>query len=125
MGHLNFSPTEGPDLQGMQSIIVVATSMLACLGLFACGPQKTDLENYSSVHADSGIRGQDYESMIAQIRALADQHTDLMRVVPYGKSGQGRELIAVEFCRRSSNVKQRPLALISEGIHGNEYTNIV
>ena len=48
-----------------------------------------------------------------------------MQVTNYGKSGAGRDLVAVQFGYAKSDQKERPLALISEGIHGDEYTNIV
>jgi hypothetical protein len=74
-------------------------------------------------HAPSSVAVHDeypgYDTMMAEVRAIATQHPDRVTLVEYGRSVQGRPLVALRIAL-NDGVK-RPEALVAGNIHGNEW----
>jgi hypothetical protein len=60
----------------------------------------------------------DYDEMMAEVASIVDQRPDLVKIVEYGESLQGRPLVFLHISRDHDS--GRPGAMICGNIHGNE-----
>lgn len=101
-----------------------ALAALIALSLSACGKPSEDAA-YSRLHGDSGVEGKPYAEIISDLRSLQGRHAELSETFDYGTSEGGHTLTLMRIMDKTVPVAgRRPAALISEGIHGNEYLNI-
>jgi Zinc carboxypeptidase len=81
------------------------------------------LHIFAAIESDSGIFGPTYKKILASTEAWAAQYPDLVTLVDYGKSIEGRPLRMVIVMRPNSR-PERPAFLMSGSTHGNEYLDI-
>lgn len=60
----------------------------------------------------------DYSEMVAEIYQLEKEHPELVEIVEYGESLEGRSLLAIHIFRKNAPVGLS--AMVSGNIHGNE-----
>ncbi len=75
------------------------------------------------IYSDSGIRGPKFRDQIKEMRKVASQYPDLVRLVEYGESRRRNTLTALLF--EPQNTMVTKFAVVTGAIHGNEYMNIV
>jgi hypothetical protein len=60
----------------------------------------------------------DYDSMVSEVTKLAENYPNLVDIEAYGKSAEGRDLMAIHIYRKDGTT--RPAAMVAGNIHGNE-----
>jgi len=73
--------------------------------------------------SSSGILGPSHSLILNTIESWKTQYPDLVEIIDYGKSVQGRTL-RLALVRREGNFRKRPVLFMSGATHGNEYLNI-
>ena len=70
------------------------------------------------------MRGPKYSEILSQLDNLKKLYPDLVTVIDYGKSVQGRVLRMVTVMKKNTGHLHHPALLMSGSTHGNEYLNI-
>ncbi len=85
------------------------------------------LPNDFWVYGDSGVDHSPYQLMITKIQELSKMYPTLAKVVTYGKTVEGRDLVALRIEDTTAKFAKdavRPSIEISGAIHGNEFLGI-
>lgn len=99
-------------------LILAATTM-------SCAPfSKTNEDNYSRVHGDSGISGRSYGQIVDELNNLEKEFPGMAKVITYGKSVGGEDLTMIRIGSSNATNAKRPGVLIEGTIHGDEFLNI-
>ncbi len=74
--------------------------------------------------SDSGIEGKPYSEQVKDFQLLEKRFPDLVSVIKYGESLQGRPLVAIRVQAPLKKRNHSKAIIITGSIHGNEYLNI-
>jgi hypothetical protein len=106
------------NVQTIALLVLVATTM-------SCAPfSKTNEDNYSRVHGDSGISGRSYGQIVDELNNLEKEFPGMAKVITYGKSVGGEDLTMIRIGSSNATTTKRPGVLIEGTIHGDEFLNI-
>lgn len=97
------------------------TSVAVSLALVACGGPGEEAE--TSLHSDSGIRGPTHSVLVSSFKELVSKHASLAKIIPYGQTAQGRELVMLRLGNPTAS-GSRPAIYFGGTIHGDEFLGI-
>lgn len=80
--------------------------------------------NKGVTDSDSGIYGVKYAEFETLFTELQTEQPWIAEKIIYGKSLEGRDLLALKIKAKQYNIPKAPLILITGAIHGDEYLNI-
>lgn len=89
--------------------------------LSACGRPLEDAE--SDLHSDSGIRGPAYSTYAASLKELAGKHAGFAKIVSYGQTAQGRELLMMRLGNPQATGSRNAI-YFGGTIHGDEFLGV-
>ena len=95
--------------------------VLSALSACTRAPQEAELR----FHSDSGLTGGAYEQIVDRLKAFQLAHAELVSTETYGKSVGGRPLFLVKVAEPRDGRERRPVVVLTQAIHGNEYLGIV
>lgn len=99
------------------------TSVMLTLALVVAGCGQKIEEIETELHSDSGIRGPAYSTLVSTFKDLTGKHAGIAKLIPYGQSAQGRELLMLRLGNPQAS-GPRPAIYFGATIHGDEFLGI-
>lgn len=99
------------------ALVSIGAAVLAC---------QSRLHNDSRTLEDSGIRGPSFELQLRHAERLVSEYPDFVSKHPIGRTAVGDlEIFLLRIGRNGTFPEKRPVVLITDATHGDEYTGVV